>query len=116
MWYLENFHFAYKDSDGDDKLVHAILFHCMITNMFQSFRGMFKGSLVLQAFGAHWTAIAGAQKLEGVDDLNLPVGKPVRGLGLAAAVASTFIPHQFLLTNFTTNRSNALLPWSMMAL
>ena len=46
VWYLENFHFAYKDSDGNDKLVCAILFHCMITNMFQSFRGMFKGPLV----------------------------------------------------------------------
>ena len=88
----------------------------MITNIFQSFRGTFKGPLVLQAFGDHWTAIVGAWKLEGIDDLKLPVGKPVRGLGLTTAVVSTFIPYQFVLTHFTTNRSNALLPWSMMAL
>ena len=115
-WYLENFCFAYKDSDGDDKLVCAILFHCMVTNMFQSFRGMSKGPLVLQAFGAHWTVVVGAWKIEGIDDLNPPVGKPVGGLGLATAVVSTFIPHQFVLTHFTTDRLNALLPWSAMAL
>ena len=46
---------------------------------------MFKGPLVLQTFGAHWTAVTGAQKLERVDDPNLPVGKPIGGLGLAAA-------------------------------
>ena len=78
VWYLENFCFAYKDLDGDDKLVHAILFHCMITNVFQSFRGMFKGPLVLLAFGAHWTAIIGARKLEEIDDLNLPVHQEIR--------------------------------------
>ena len=36
-WYLEDFCFAYKDSDGNDKSVHAILFYCVITNMFQNF-------------------------------------------------------------------------------
>ena len=30
-------YFAYKDVDGNDKLIHAILFGCVITNMFQSF-------------------------------------------------------------------------------
>ena len=37
VWYLEDFCFAYKDLDGDDKLVHAILFYCVITNTFQKF-------------------------------------------------------------------------------
>ena len=46
---------------------------------------MFKGPLVLQTFGAHWTAVTGARKLERVDDPNLPVGKPIGGLGLVAA-------------------------------
>ena len=61
--------------------------------MFQSFLGMFKGPLALQVFGAHWSAVVGAWKLEGIYDLNLPVGKPVGGLGLAAAAVSTFISH-----------------------
>ena len=117
VWYLEDFCFAYKDLDGDDKSVHAILFYCVITNTFQNFQGMFKGPLVLQAFGAHWSAVIGAQKLEAIDDLNLPVGKPVGGLGLAAAAVSTFISHQFILTHFChTDRSNTLLPWSVMVL
>ena len=46
---------------------------------------MFKGTLVLQTFGAHWTAVTGTRKLERVDDPNLPVGKPIGGLGLVAA-------------------------------
>ena len=41
--------------------------------------------MVLQTFGAHWMAVKGAKKVDGVDDLNLPVGKPIGGLGLAAA-------------------------------
>ena len=92
VWYLENFYFACKDLDGNDKLVCAILFYCVITDKFQSFRGI-KGLLVLQAFGAHWTVIVSAQKLEGIDDLNLPIGKLVGGLGLATAAVSTFISH-----------------------
>ena len=83
-WYLEDFRFAYKDLDGNDKLVHAILFYCVITNTFQNVQGMFKGPLVFQAFGAHWSAIIDAWKLEGIDDLNLPIGKLVGGLGLTA--------------------------------
>ena len=46
---------------------------------------MFKDPLVLQTFGAHWMAVTGARKLERVDDPNLPVGKPIGGLSLAAA-------------------------------
>ena len=46
---------------------------------------MLRGPLVLQTFGAHWTAVAGAAKIDRVDDPNLPVGKPIGGLGLAAA-------------------------------
>ena len=93
VWYLENLHFAYKDSDGNDKSVCAILFYCVITNMFQSSKGMIKGPMVLQAFGAPWTAIIGTWKLEEFDGLNLPIGKLVGGLGLATAAVSTFIPH-----------------------
>ena len=82
VWYLENLHFPYNDSDGNDESVCAILFYCVITNMFQSSKRMFKGPMVLQAFGAHWTAIVGAWKLEGIDDLNLPLENWLEGLVL----------------------------------
>lgn len=63
---------------------------------------MLKGPLVLQTFGAHWTAVAGAKRLDGIDDQNLPVGKPVGGLGLAAAAVSIVISCEYVLTCFFT--------------
>ena len=73
--------------------------------------------MVLQTFGAHWTAVVGARKLDGIDDPTLPVGKPVRGLGLAMATVSAIISYGFVLTHFAcTVRSNMLLPWSVMVL
>jgi hypothetical protein len=64
-----------------------------ITDIFllQKFKGLFKGPLVLQTFGAHFTAAAGAQKLLGGDDPENPAGKPIGGLGLAAAGVSTLV-------------------------
>ena len=61
------------------------------------FKGMFRGPLVLQTFGAHWTAVTGARKLDGVDDPNRPVGKPIRGLGLAAASIHSIPPYNAIL-------------------
>ena len=43
--------------------------------------------MVLQIFGAHWTAVVSAKKLDSIDNLNLPVGKPIRGLSRLAAAA-----------------------------
>lgn len=40
---------------------------------------MLRGPLVIQTFGAHWTAVVGAR------DASLPAEKPIGGLGLAAA-------------------------------
>ena len=56
--------------------------------------------MVLQTFGAHWTAVVDARKLDGIDDPTLPVGKPVRGLGLAVAAVSAIISYRFVLTHF----------------
>ena len=53
--------------------------------------------MVLQTFGAHWTAVVGARKLDGIDDPTLPVGKPVRGLGLAMATVSAIILYSHTL-------------------
>ena len=55
------------------------------------------GPLILQMFGAHWTTVAGMRKLDGIDDSDLPVGKPVAGLGLAAAAVSIPICHRSML-------------------
>ena len=62
---------------------------------------MLRGPLVLQTFGAHWTAVAGAWKIDGINDPNLPVGKPIRGLGLAAAVVRTTIHVKVILRHFS---------------
>ena len=56
------------------------------------------GPLILQTFGAHWTTVTGTRKLDGIDDLDLPVEKPVTGLGLAAAAISIPICHRSMLT------------------
>ena len=63
---------------------------------------MLRGPLVLQTFGAHWTAVAGARKIDGINDPNLPMGKPIGGLGLAAAAVSTVIYIKVVLRLLST--------------
>ena len=53
--------------------------------------------LVLQIFGAHWTAVASTRKLDGIDDANLPVGKPIEGFGLVAAAISILRYYMLIL-------------------
>ena len=61
------------------------------------------GLLILQTFGAHWTTVTGTRKLDHIDDLDLPVGKPVTALGLAAAAISIPICHRSMLTICRSN-------------
>ena len=58
------------------------------------------GPLVLQTFGAHWTAVTGAQKLSGIDNPDVLVGKPVGGLGLAAVAVSIIYLNNTTLTYY----------------
>ena len=74
------------------------------------FGGMLKGPLVLQTFGAHWTAVTSAKKLDGVDDPNLPVGKPIGGLGLAAAAVSAIALYKCRANTLFCPRSSVLSP------
>lgn len=46
---------------------------------------MLRGPLMIQTFGTHLTAVNSALKIDGIDDPDAPIGKPIRGLGLAAA-------------------------------
>ena len=46
-------------------------------------------------------AVKGAKKVDGVDDPNLPVGKPIGGLGLAAAAVSFIYLYNTLLILFS---------------
>ena len=46
---------------------------------------MLKGPLVIQTFGTHLMAVNSALKIDGINDPDAPTGKPIRGLGLAAA-------------------------------
>ena len=62
---------------------------------------MLRDPLVLQTFGAHWTAVASTRKIDGIDDPNLPVGKPIGGLGLAAATVRTTIHVKVILIHFS---------------
>lgn len=57
--------------------------------------------MVLQTFGAHWTSVDGARKLDGVDDSASPVGKPVGALGLAAAAVSSLQLYSTSLIRYT---------------
>ena len=59
---------------------------------------MLRGSLVLQTFGAYLTAVVSAKKMDGIDDLNLPVGKPIGGLRLVAAAVSDTVLYIIALT------------------
>ena len=61
---------------------------------------MFISPLVLKTFEAHWTAIAGARKLDGINDVNLPVGKPIGGLSLVAAAISVLTYYKSTLIRF----------------
>ena len=65
---------------------------------------IFMGPLILQMFGAHWTTVASMRKLDGIDDLDLPVGKPIAELGLAAAAVSIQICHRYMLMIHRSNR------------
>ena len=56
------------------------------------------GPLILQIFGAHWTAVTSMKKLDDIDDPDIPVRKPVAGLSLAAAPISIPICHRSMLT------------------
>ena len=53
--------------------------------------------MVPKTFGAHWTAVEGAKKVDGVDDLHLPVRKPIGGLGLASAAVNFIYLYNTLL-------------------
>ena len=58
---------------------------------------IFMGPLIIQTFGAHWTAVIGTRKLDGNDDPDLPVRKSVAGLGLTVAAISIPIYHRSML-------------------
>ena len=45
--------------------------------------------------------MAGARKIDGIDDPNLPVGKPIGGLGLTAAAVRTTIHVKVILRHFS---------------
>lgn len=108
-WYLKHYRFAYKQSNGDDPKVCVRWFRSSITNYFiQKFKGTLRGLLVLQTLGAHFNAVAGAQKLQGVDDPERPVGKPIGALGLAAAAVSTSLSYITLLTYSVLQAERAL--------
>ena len=62
------------------------------------------GPLILQTFGAHWTAVTGVRKLDNTDDPGLPVGKPVVGLSLTVAAISIPICHRSMLMICRLNR------------
>ena len=62
---------------------------------------MLRSPLVLQTFGTHWTAMAGARKIDGIDGPNLPVGKPTGVLSLTAAAVRTTIHVKVILGHFS---------------
>lgn len=59
---------------------------------------MLRGPLVIQTFGAHYTAIVGAKRIMGVNDPNEPLKKAIGGLGLAATAVSESLYDKFVLS------------------
>ena len=87
-WYLQHNRFAWKQSDGDIPDISNAPFTSylpIIHYSLQDFKGMLRGPLVIQTFGTHLTAVKGALKIDGIDGPDAPIGKPIGGLGLAAA-------------------------------
>ena len=62
------------------------------------------GPLILQTFGAYWTTVASMRKVDGIDDPDFPVGKPVAELGLTAAAVGIPICHRSMLTICRLNK------------
>ena len=114
-WYLQHNHFTWKHSDGDIPDVSIVPFTShspTIHFSLQDFKGMLRGPLVIQTFGTHLTAVNGTLKIDGINDPDAPIGKPIRGLGLAAAAvkqALTLIKDG-VVTIDATNDTNGKVP------
>jgi len=65
----------------------------------QEFQGLYQGGLIIQTFGAHFSAIQGAREILGVHGPDLEVANPRGGLTLSiVSVRSSFILlHDFSL-------------------
>ena len=84
-WYLQHICFAWKHSDGDIPDISIVPFTSHLLTIHFSLQGMLRGSLMIQTFGTHLMAVNGTLKIDGIDDPDAPIGKPIGGLGLAAA-------------------------------
>ena len=89
-YYLDNFRFLYKNSDGDNRKVSITLAtsNYTITVPPQKYKGAFRGPFVLQTFAACLNAFQGACRIVGLDDPNKPIKKSYGGLALSAAAVS----------------------------
>lgn len=71
---LEHLHYLYNAANTGNK---------------KELRGLYQGQFVLQALGAHFTAMDGAQIIQGVDDPDPKLVRPYGALVLACASVST---------------------------
>jgi hypothetical protein len=86
---LERYRFLYRDADDNNKKVchhdadRPFALIIVYANDSQTWRGLFCGPFVLQAFAAHLSAIDGSARVPNLHDTPSP--NAVGALGLAAA-------------------------------
>ena len=93
---IKELKFLYSNTDSEDPNVWIAFSHLYIIHwaMFQLFKGLFCGPLVLHTFAAHFIAIGGTVKVAGLKD-----GPAWGGLCLTSALVIThFLMHELILT------------------
>jgi hypothetical protein len=91
---LENSKFLYSNSDGDGPEVCMMtMIYCTIfANIFiQGYKGFLRGPFVIQTFSAHFDAVRGSIKVDGLGSPDANNTRPIGALGLAAAAVSGMI-------------------------
>lgn len=75
------------------RYVRTTMIYCTtFTNIFiQTYKGFLRGPFVLQTFSAHFGAIEGSIKVDGLGSSNANNTRPTGALGLAAAAVSGII-------------------------
>ena len=85
---LDKFRFVYRLAEGDDRKVIFLLTHLPFSfiNAQQKFKGVFRGSFIIQTFAAHFHAIAGSKRISALEDVGLASSPDPRGaLALSTA-------------------------------
>ena len=108
---LKDLKFLYSNMDSEDSTVWTVFsyLHIVYWAMFQQFKSLFCGPLVLHTFAAHFIMIGGAVKVA-----SLVNGPAWSSLALASALVITyFLMCQTILTANNAQQCNTLKMFSL---